>query len=285
MTRTIVVVLAVGLAIGCGDDDGVDRRDASSGIDAGSGSDAGASDDASTTIDAATSADASGGDASTSADGGTSGDATIDGGLVSMPCTASGACDPFDPTSCGESACRRGASGTECRAITTPVRGAGETCTRNDECAAGTLCLNFGDGFHCERMCPEGSIGFCGDGHACSGTIGDACIRVCRPIPAPCDIYAQDCADAADTCTLATHPETRAPYTACRTAGTRARGETCGGEAGTCGHDLICIRTGDTTACRQPCDPEAAVDECTTGESCTGMARTWMVGFCAPVTP
>ncbi|MDQ3036682.1 MAG: hypothetical protein M3Y87_30095, partial [Myxococcota bacterium] len=198
----------------------------------------------------------------------------------SMPCTATGACDPFDPTSCGAQACRRGSMGAECMAVDAAPRAVGEACEFPEQCVAGTMCLNFGDGFHCSRMCPDGSVGFCGDGFVCTGTIGDFCVQICRPLPARCDIYAQDCADPDDTCTFATDPERELSYTGCRPAGPRGAGETCGGGSGTCGHDLVCIRIDTATSCRQPCNPDAPVDECPTGQACTGFARTWMVGYC-----
>lgn len=279
-TRAIVVALAAAAAIGlagCGDDPGPSGGDGgSAGADAGRDPDAGGARDDGGGVgdDGGVGGDAGGGADAGAADG---------GGPVSMPCTASGSCDPFDPTSCGAQACRRGMMGAECMDVITTPLAPGEACDRPDQCPRGTMCLNFGGGFHCERMCPEGSIGFCGAGSACTGTIGDTCIQICRPIAEACDIYAQDCADPSDTCTLATNPETGAPYTGCRPAGPRGAGETCGGTDGTCGHDLICIRVDMVATCRQPCDPDASVDECPSGQACTGTARTWMVGYCADV--
>lgn len=284
-SRWAIVAIVVA-AIGCGDGgggggDSGPRADAGDGLDASPGPDAGGED-----ADAGEGADGGGGDAGIGADGSTGSDGGSDGGgPVSMPCTAVGACDPFDPTSCGAQVCRTGTMGIACYDATTPAHLEGETCTAPAQCVAGTICLDFGAGFHCERMCPAGSIGACGEDRACIGTIGDECVQICRPFAEPCDIYAQDCVDPADTCTLARHPETTAPYTACRPAGPRASGQTCGGGEGACGNDLICISASGVTACRQPCDPAAVVDECATGEACTGMSRTWGVGYCVPTAP
>lgn len=209
-----------------------------------------------------------------------------DGGPVSMPCTATGACDPFDRGSCGSEACRVTTMGTACGAVSATPAAEGEACAAEADCVAGTVCRAFAAGeFRCHRMCPEGSIGFCGAGAACTGTIGDACVQVCRPLAPACDIYAQDCSDAGQTCTFTSNPETGEPYTGCRPAGDRTEGQTCGGADGTCGFDLVCIRTDMVTACRQPCDPMDPTDTCPSGQACTGMARTWMVGFCTPTAP
>ncbi len=273
------------LGVGCGGEDDVPRprdggpgrdamgMDASGGTDGGGGgSDAGPETDGG----------GSGADGGADEDGGPATDGGTDGGPVSMPCTAAGDCDPFDATSCPDGqSCRPATSGaSECMDIDASPAGEDEPCTTGQGCAPGLLCLDFGGGFTCQRMCPEGSIGFCGDGKACFGSIGHTCIRICRPIPEPCDIFAQDCADPDDTCTFTRHPETDAPYTGCRPAGTLGHGDECGA-AGSCGHGLVCIRAGSTTTCHHVCGPDGADPQCTVdGEECTGFARTWMVPFC-----
>lgn len=214
-------------------------------------------------------------------------DASSDLGLVSMPCTATGACDPFVTDSCGAGfSCRPNATGmTECLAIAVDAKVEGATCVSGGDCQPGLLCLNFGGGFTCNKMCPQGSLGFCGGEDRCFGTIGDACVQVCRPRPEPCDIYLQNCPLPGDACSLATDPETRAPYTGCRLAGTVAHGDLCGGTAGACAAGLICIREtvdgGSVSTCKQVCGPDAGAPMCTFGgEACTGFARTWGVGYC-----
>ncbi|TAK05323.1 hypothetical protein EPO33_05155 [Patescibacteria group bacterium] len=200
----------------------------------------------------------------------------VGAGPVSMPCMATGACDPFESTSCGPGrACRPEPGGTACGPVSAmPVREGG-ACSTVANCEAGTQCLDFSDGvgYRCHRLCPQGSIGFCAVGDACSGSIGDACVRACRPLAERCDIYAQDCPDPADTCTLATNLETDEHYTGCHPAGSRLHGETCGGSSGSCDHSMICVRdAGATTStCRWVCDgfcPEA-------GEACTGRLTSW----------
>ena len=242
------ITMLLALVAGCGGDGGtVPGTDAGSGmLDAATNGDGGSSatDSGSSGTDAGMSASDAGGAA--------------DSGRVSMPCMAAGECDPFVSTPCAAaSSCRPTDMGTRCMA-TSMTLGEGALCDRADQCAPGLLCLDFGDGFQCSRMCPMGSIGFCGATSACTGSIGDACVQVCRPLPPRCDIYAQDCADSADTCTFVRNSETDEPYTGCRPAGTRTRGQTCGGMDGACGHDLVCIRSGETTACHGVCNPEAA---------------------------
>lgn len=211
----------------------------------------------------------------------------MDAGRVSMPCTAEGACDPFTTTGCAAgSLCQPQVDGgTTCITGASTLLAPGATCTFGDECGPGTLCLNFGDGFKCQLMCPNGSIGFCPGESRCFGTIGDPCVRICRPRAAACDIFLQDCADAADTCTLATDPETGARYTGCRPAGTAGHLAPCGGASGACGHGLICINEtvdgGTAARCRFVCGSDGGVPACTSaGEACTGFAASWRVPYC-----
>ncbi len=236
--------------------------------------------------------DDAGGGTTDDAGGGTTEDAggmASDGGpdapRVSMPCTAAGACDPFDSAACGAGmACRAGAMGgpTSCAPTSATVVALGATCTAGSQCPGGSSCLDFGDGLKCHQLCPMGSLGAC-PGGVCTGTItgGDPCIQVCRPLPERCNIYVQDCVDPLDTCTLASNPETDERYTGCRPAGTRTDGQPCGGGAGTCGHGLICINNGDgTSSCHFACDGAVAPTTCPAGQACTGTARSWGVGYC-----
>jgi hypothetical protein len=269
-------ILAAALAGGCGDDDpgpgpvtdGGDR-DAAGGRDSGPGPG----------IDGGP-----GTDTGPRPDGGPIADAgPTDGAPVSMPCMARGLCDPFDPASCpmGDVCLPGGDAGAACATASMTMRMPDEMCTGPDQCPPGYMCISFGGSmFNCRRMCPEGSIGFCGGELRCIGVIGDECVRVCRERSEPCDIYTQDCADPAEACTFVTDGETGMPYTGCRTEGTLGPGEACGGGMGGCSRGLVCIRTGDTTtACRQVCRP-MGTPACAAGQMCTGLARTWMVSYC-----
>jgi hypothetical protein len=219
-------------------------------------------------------------------DAGASLDAGPDAPRVSMPCTAAGACDPFDPMACGAGmACRGGAMGapTACAMTAATTVGEGATCTASNQCAGGTACLDFGSGLRCNRLCPMGSIGACGAGAVCTGTItgGDPCIMVCRALPTRCDIYAQDCADPLQACTLVSNPETDERYTGCRTAGTRTDGQPCGGTSGSCARGLVCISDGSgTSACHHVCEAAAMPTTCPAGQACTGTTRGWGVTYC-----
>jgi hypothetical protein len=210
-------------------------------------------------------------------------DASVDGGLVSMPCMARGACDPFVADSCPAGfSCRPNPVGvTACAALTAAPKDEGAICASAGDCLPGLLCLDFGGGATCNRVCARGALGSCSGEDRCFGTIGDVCIQVCRPRPEPCDIYTQNCPRLVDACTLATDPETRAPYTGCRLAGTAAHGDACGGASGACARGLICIREGAGSTCKQVCGPDAGAPTCTfSGETCTGFARTWGVSYC-----
>ncbi len=208
-----------------------------------------------------------------------------DAPLVSMPCTAAGACDPFVSSSCGAGmACRGGAMGapTACAPTAAMVRAIGEACTVGNQCIGGSACLDFGDGLRCQQLCPMGSIGACGSAAACNGTItgGDACIQVCRPLAERCNIYTQDCADPLEACTFATNPETGERYTGCRTPGTRTDGQPCGGGSGSCARGLVCITESGVASCHFACDPTASPTTCPAMQACTGTARSWDVGYC-----
>lgn len=276
----VAIAVAIWVGTGCGGGDGGPGGPADGAVrDGGGGADAARADGG--TVHS----DGGGLDGGGDAGGGAAADAGADAGPVSMPCTAEGECDPFDPESCpdGQSCRAEGGSGsTACMDLIDAPKAEGEACDTPLDCGPGLLCLIFGDeGARCHRMCPEGSIGFCGSGQACLGTVGHPCIRVCRPIPEPCDIYAQDCDDPDDTCTFARNPETGEPYTGCRPAGTQGHGEPCGGDAGTCGHGLVCIREGSETTCHHVCGPDGGEPECTvSGEECTGFARSWRVPYC-----
>lgn len=205
-----------------------------------------------------------------------------DAPLVSMPCTAMGACDPFDVSSCptGES-CRLGATGTECLPLFSTTARIGEPCTRSDGCEPGALCLNFAsEGFTCHAICADGSIGSCGPGAACTGSLGDTCVKVCRPLAPRCDIYAQDCADPLLSCTLVTNGETGERYTGCRPPGVLTAGAMCGGDLGTCVEGLICVREMGISTCRGVCNPEAGGPSCTGPETCSGTTTSWGVRYC-----
>lgn len=206
---------------------------------------------------------------------------------VSMPCTAMGACDPFDTTSCplGEG-CLMSATGTACMALASTLALVGEACTLPNGCERGALCLSFAaEGFRCHRMCPEGSIGFCGGAATCSGTLGDPCVQVCRALPARCDIYAQDCADPALACSLAENFETGERYTGCRVPGTNVEGAACGGGMGACAEGLVCVSLAGANTCHRVCREDGGFPMCTAPETCVGRTGGWGVTFCRTPAP
>jgi hypothetical protein len=238
----------------------------------------GASPDA---VEARDGASDAGSDARAGADLG--GDVAGDAGdeRVSMPCVAPGACDPFSPTACGAELCAVGLDGnTTCIAGTGALKGPGATCTTRNECADGLDCVRLGDdpGTTCQRMCPRGSIGFCGGELRCTDFIV-GCIQYCRPRDLPCDIYAQNCADPGKACALSVDGETGVRYTGCRPAGTAARGDRC--EAVTCGKGLLCVRDAGISTCRQICTGDGGALPCqAAGETCSGLTSTYQITYC-----
>lgn len=291
MTRWSWVIVLVVVLGGCRRESSV-RPDATvpdasaldgGALDAGRAGDAGADDGGSDAGPAEDGGLGDGGAGDGGAGDGGAGDGGLDGGPVSMPCAPTGACDPFDASSCPSGQkCAVTDMGTACEDLTAaPPLGEGETCTRDSQCGPGTWCVNFGGGFECAAMCAAGSIGDCGADGACVGRVGaEMCVQVCRPISPRCDIYAQDCADAADACTLASHPETGERYTGCRPAGAQGLGDPCGGGMGTCDRGLICIRESGAATCREVCREPGPPSCSVAGETCTGNARSWGVTYC-----
>jgi hypothetical protein len=218
---------------------------------------------------------------------GTAGDSVdgtgTDGGgePVSMPCMAAGACDPFDPTSCGAKLCAVGGDGnTSCITAAATLKGLGATCTTREQCAGGLDCVIIGadPAATCQRMCPRGSIGFCGGEYRCTSLLA-GCVQYCRLRDVPCDIYAQDCAAAGTACSLSVDSETGARYTGCRSAGTAARGDRC--ETATCGKGLLCVREGSVSTCRQICTGDGGAAPClAAGETCSGLTSTYQIAYC-----
>lgn len=249
--------------------------------DAGGGVDAG-SDAAVTPPDAAPDGapvDA-GEDASTDAAGGR--DAS-----PPMVCVPPGECDPFVADGCpeGEVCVTRDSGRTQCRPATGSA-GLGEPCARAEDCQSGLLCVNVAGVTTCHRACPEGSVGACEGEDRCIGSIGDRCVRYCRPRPRPCDIYRQDCPDPTDACTFAVDPETGENYTGCRPAGPGGHGESCGSEEGFCAAGYVCIRREGAATCHEVCDATAPEDTCSVdGEVCEGVSSTWRVTYCRPPIP
>jgi hypothetical protein len=201
---------------------------------------------------------------------------------VSMSCVAAGACDPFDPTSCGAKVCAIGLDGnTTCVTGVASPKGLGTACASRAECAGGLDCVSIGADptTRCTRMCPRGSIGFCGGESRCTSFIA-GCIQYCQLRDPPCDIYAQDCAGAGLACSLSVDGETGARYTGCRPAGTAARGDRCD-QGATCGKGLLCVREGAVSTCRQICTGDGGASPClAVGETCSGMTSTYQITYC-----
>lgn len=195
----------------------------------------------------------------------------------STTCEPTGACDPFeDAGTCGDEACQLAASGLVCGAVDDGAGGDGEACTTARDCQRGLACMSLSGGTRCVRLCPLGSVGHCGDDASCSGTTSAACVGFCRALPAPCDIFAQDCEDPAHACTLAINEETDERYTGCMPAGDGNEGSTCANVAD-CGKGLICVANSCVRVCQSG---DAGNLACTGGRSCTGTSQAWDIPYC-----
>jgi hypothetical protein len=225
-----------------------------------------------------------GGDRADTPPGGDAAEAPTDTATerVSMPCVAPGVCDPFDPSSCGAKICVvQGDGNTACVAGAATLKASGASCASRLECAGGLDCVRIGDdpGTTCQRMCPHGSIGFCGGESRCTDFIV-GCSQYCRLRDVPCDIYAQNCGDLGRACALSVDSETGARYTGCRAAGTGARGDRC--DTGvTCGKGLLCVRDSGVSTCRQICTGDGGALPCAgAGETCSGLTSTYQITYC-----
>lgn len=206
-------------------------------------------------------------------------DAAQSDGATPEPCVAAGSCDPFDPSACPGQACRWSQTEAMCMDVQMPAPALGEACGTLD-CEPSLICASSGGPYVCHALCRAGSVGECPSGSACSGGLSGACVRFCMPLPEPCDVLAQDCADPNDTCTFASHPETQERYTGCRPAGPQQAGEACGDGNGSCGHGLVCISQDGASTCHNVCDPQGGDPMCPAGLSCDGLSTTYMVPFC-----
>lgn len=203
-----------------------------------------------------------------------------DTGPAPMPvtCDPGGECDPFDDAgTCGEEACLLGSSGLSCGALNDGAGAEGDDCSAPGDCGKGLACITVDGATRCVRLCPLDSVGHCGNEAACSGTTTAACVGFCRPLAMPCNIFAQDCEDAADSCTLALNEETDEHYTGCMPAGSGGEGASCANVAG-CQKGLICVGGSCVKVCQSGGDGGTLA--CTGGRRCTGRSTAWDIPYC-----
>jgi hypothetical protein len=160
-----------------------------------------------------------------------------------------------------------------------------ETCGQQ-ECAPGLGCFSSypGPDWSCQRLCPAGSHGRCGPGEVCGAESGYGCIMHCVPLLAPCDVYAQDCANPEEACTPTLNAESGQRYTGCLLPPASSEGDPCGPTTflPTCAKGLLCaVPSGMTDpSCRRICRP-GGTPTCPAGQACTGVfGQGWDITFC-----
>ncbi|WP_157068965.1 hypothetical protein [Sandaracinus amylolyticus] len=203
-------------------------------------------------------------------------DAAVDAGrdAGSAPvCRVVGGCDPFERDPCGANrTCISDATmGTRCVSSAFTLRGEGESCTVDNQCAERLECRGlFSDAFECVRQCRIGSVGECGAAGRClmQARTGETCLGLCVPVN-DCDLLTQDC-PGGRACVLLGDPESEDEIATCLPPGAAAVGQSCAW-ADSCVRGAACI--GGT--CRQLCGDSL---DCTTG-TCSGRTVSG-VGYC-----
>ncbi|MGC4116075.1 MAG: hypothetical protein QM765_16120 [Myxococcales bacterium] len=186
------------------------------------------------------------------------------GGTSAILCAVVPACDPFAQTGCQ--------SGQKCTlADDTPTWTCGaagtktdqQTCASDGDCVAGTVCLNFGNGFKCTSLCSATKT--CPTGQDClGGSPSSTSPFACMPTP-PCNPLTQDCANSDEGCFPKSqtewacfHSMGKATGAACTYANDCIEGDVCNGNPGTC---------------LQLCDPAGGSPTCTGGRELRSVDR------------
>ena len=136
-----------------------------------------------------------------------------------------------------------------------------------------------------------GSRGKCGPDQTCSRLIeAGSCLQQCIPKAAHCDLFAQDCPNPGDKCTVATDVEAAEIYYAgCLPAGQEAENERCSSDGPfECQKGLVCVRLPDPDfpgslfdpVCRRICNPATGTPGCPAGQACTPFAPEINLGAC-----
>lgn len=240
-------------------------------------------------------------------DGGTPVHASCD--LTSSRCAPGQACMLVDAET-GRSECRAGAChllGEECGAGMKcgydfsapggPVRAClpagttpeGAPCGEaegGDTCVRGTTCLRLDERSApvCTRFCLP-VPGACPEAQSCVGaaTIPGTDERplVCAPTPAQCDVLAQDCPAAGDTCYPVAVTSTREAL--CLPAGPTPAGGSCDASAPTCVKGAICVTStvgSRDGRCVVLCDLANARGTCGPRQFCRSPAAGAAFGVC-----
>lgn len=236
--------------------------------------DAGATADAQADVPDAAAATADGGaepDASASPDTGTT---APDAGTAGPDASGPPPCDPFAQTGCAaDQKCTLvdfNGPGFGCAAAGT--LGDKEACTKDSECEAGFVCVDFGAGLSCHGLCSDALGKACpASDEMCWGVtkVGQKPPFICLPLT-HCDPLAQDCADPKQGC----YPLSGGADAqwACFAAGAKTDGQSCV-NSNDCIEGFVC----HARTCAQLCDAKGGAPACA-----TGTCQTWTdaAGYC-----
>ncbi|UJR82138.1 hypothetical protein [Sandaracinus amylolyticus] len=199
-------------------------------------------------------------------------DAGRDAGAAPACVVTGGACDPFERDPCGANrTCISDATmRTRCVSSAFTLRGEGESCSVDNQCAERLECRALFSELACVRQCRIDGVGDCGAAGRClmQARTGETCLGLCVPVN-DCDLFTQDCTGGR-ACVLLGDPESEGEIATCLPPGAAAVGQSCAW-ADSCVRGAACI--GGT--CRQLCGDSL---DCTTG-TCSGRTVSG-VGYC-----
>jgi hypothetical protein len=175
-------------------------------------------------------------------------------GVCDDPCEAVSQCGCEDSEGCyltgtGEAACLASGDRTQ-----------DETCSSDEECAAGHDCVSAGPGGrHCQRYCSD-DIDCDGELSLCNREVGGGAARICT---SDCDPMVGGCSSGED-CVLGVGEDSRFDAN-CRIPGSGTFLDACVDQSD-CGVGLLCVNSGGGTICQYLC--EVGTTDCGSGVTC-----------------
>ncbi len=190
-------------------------------------------------------------------------------------------CDYFTQCGCADiGKCSASNMGRVCREA--GALPAGEICTADTECVAGSLCTNFGG----ERRC----LRYCDDAHGCPGepdmaacfigvldNMSNTIATVCGQV---CSLLAQDCLGPTLGCYPSVLLAPIAERGICVSSGMSAAGAACM-RSNECAEGLACVDVaGGATTCARLCDRMAVDPGCADMQTCGALTGHTQTGVC-----
>ena len=216
------------------------------------------------------------------------GDGGVDGNAQCSPVPPPEECDFFSGCGCDLEGGQKCSVGTESRRCALAGdRAAGEICTDDGQCAAGTGCVVYPTG-GTEKRCMQ----FCDATHGCPTAPNvQACFidivnsadedigKVCGET---CNLLAQDCDFTGQNCHVFPSVVMTAETGACVAAGPGVQGDQCATQ--NCAAGFNCITPGGSTEpiCAELCAHANGNDDCDGGLTCSSLAGHTATGICLP---